>query len=94
MMKDAFRLKATNFLEKIGIEMVLGDRVSSFENNVVSLASGKRIEGCDMHIVAHTLGGNGRAFMPTDSLDNNAFIKVHDTFKVHGLDNVFAFGDW
>jgi NADPH-dependent 2,4-dienoyl-CoA reductase/sulfur reductase-like enzyme len=35
-MKDPFRLKATAFLEKIGIELVLGDRVVSSSNGTVN----------------------------------------------------------
>jgi hypothetical protein len=35
MMKDAFRLKAFAYLEQIGVQFVLSDRVLKVENNKV-----------------------------------------------------------
>lgn len=82
MMKNAFRLKATSYLESIGIDLVLGDKVEKVENGVAHLSSGKQLTGIDMHIVAHPLNGNAQSFMPSASLDARGYVKVNEKFEV------------
>lgn len=81
-MRNAFRLKATSFLESIGIDLVLGDKVERVENGVAYLSSGKQLTDVDMHIVGHPLHGNAVSFMPKESLDARGYVKVNEKFEV------------
>eukprot|EP01040_Poterioochromonas_malhamensis_P016314 gene16314-18490_t len=91
LLKDPFRLKATAFLEKIGIELTLSDRVDRVDNGMAYLGSGRSIP-CDLYIPAFAQGGNA-TFLPGASKDSRNYAKVDDTFKVDGFTNVFAVGD-
>lgn len=90
-MNDPFRLKAHAHLEKIGVKLVVSERVSRFENGEVSLSSGGTLPA-DLFITAHAVGGNA-TFLPGDSKNEKGYAHVDDTFKVHGLSRVFALGD-
>lgn len=92
LLKDPFRLKAMAFLEKIGIELIVSDRVNNVDNGMANLGSGKSIP-CDLFIPAYPQGGNA-TFLPSSSKDARNYAKVDDTFKVEGFTNVFAAGDW
>ena len=37
---------------------------------------------CDLHLVAHSIGGNAKSFMPTNCLDDLGYVKVRETFEV------------
>ncbi len=82
MMKNAFRLKATSYLESIGIDLVLGEKVERVENGVAHLSSGKQLTGIDLHLVAHPLNGNAVSFMPSTSVDGKGYLKVSEKFEV------------
>lgn len=91
-MRDQFRILANAQLEKIGVDLVLSDRIVGHDNGEVTLQSGKRIPA-DLHIVAHALGGNA-TFLPDGSKDKKGYAVVNDTFLVQGFTSVFALGDW
>jgi len=104
MMKNAFRLKASTYLEQIGVELVLGEKLLKFENNTVRihiitssgkkftyfslstkkafLSSGRQLANCDLHLVAHSIGGNAKPFMPANCVDDLGYVKVRETFEV------------
>ena len=92
-MSDKFRLLAQSQLEKIGVELILSDRVVSNAENQVTLASGKTVE-CDLYIPCFPTGGNAAAFLPKESVNPRGYAMVDDTFQVKGLSKVFALGDW
>ena len=92
VLKDPFRLKATAFLEKIGIDLLLSDRVDRVEGGTAYLQSGKSLP-CDLYIPAFPHGGNA-VFLPEGSKDTRNYAKVDDTFKVNGFNHIFAAGDW
>jgi NADH dehydrogenase FAD-containing subunit len=100
MMGDSFALLATRQLEKIGIELILSDRVVdgptdgeiTVPTGKITLAS-KKVLDADVYLCAHAIGGNA-TFLPTNSKTARDYAKVNSAFQVEGLSNVFAFGDW
>lgn len=81
-MSPAFHGLARSLLEKMGVTLVLNDRVVSQSQGKVTLKSGKEIV-CDLFIPAHPEGGNC-SFMPAGTVDQKNYCKVNDYFQ---LDN-------
>jgi NADH dehydrogenase FAD-containing subunit len=80
-----------NQLNKIGVEVILNERVLEHKQKVVSLKSGKTLE-CDIYIPASSIGGNS-AFMPEGTTDERSFIKVNEFLQTEKFRNIFAIGD-
>lgn len=78
----------SNKMKAIGINIILNDRVVSNENGKVKLSSGS-FEDADLYIPCFA-GKPNTTFMPSSSLDSKGYIKVDKTFKVEGMDGVFA----
>ena len=68
-------------LRSLGVELILEDRVSSFENGQAKLASGKTV-ACDLYLPCNPAGGYGAAFMPASAVNPKGFIKVNSQFAV------------
>ena len=79
-------------LTKIGVELILNDRIKEQGDGYVLLNSGKRLES-DLYIPAYSHGPN-TGFVPAASKDDKGYIKVDNKFQVQGLNNVFAFSAW
>ncbi len=110
MMGDKFRLLAQAQLEKIGIEIILSDKVTRFENGTVSLSLPFHLHVLITHTIQAQLQsgksipcdfylpcfptGGNATFLKSGSADARNYAIVDDTFKVQGYNNVFALGDW
>lgn len=79
-------------LTKIGVKLVLNDRVKEQGGGYVLLNSGTRLDA-DLYIPAYSQGPN-TGFVPAGSKDDKGYIKVDKKFQVEGLKNVFAFSAW
>ena len=91
-MPSEFSTLMLNKMKAIGINVILNDRVASHDNGKVKLSSGST-EDADLYIPCFA-GGPNTAFMPSSSLDNKGYIKVDKSFKVEGMDGVFAVATW
>jgi len=91
-MSDKTHEEAFKILTKLGVEIKLNTRVTSYEDNIVSFSDGESIGAATLiwaaGVTAHTFEG-----IPATSLGagNRMITDVYN--KVKGLDNVWAIGD-
>jgi len=89
---EAQRLKATQRLARLGVEVLTGSMVSSIDAEAVTLADGRRVPSA----VLVWCGGaksDPHASEWGFTLDNGGRIVTGPDGKAHGLDDVYALGD-
>jgi NADH dehydrogenase len=91
-MSDEAGEKALKFLEKLGVKIILGDRVIDFDGTNVSLKSGRSIP-CRKVIWAAGIIGNAIAGLPASAATYGNRILVNRQCEVVDAPNVFAMGD-
>ena len=84
--------KAYEYLDKLGVKIILGTYVTGFDGENVQMKNGEVIK-CRKVIWAAGITGNKIEGLPEGTVVRGNRIKVDRTSKVEGLDNVFALGD-
>lgn len=100
--KDSFRDGAMKQLKELGVNFILGERVSNFTELptdgsspcTVKTDGGMEIES-DLIIISTGLHVNSEAYEKhfADSMDENNCLKVNEFLQVEGYQDVFALGD-
>lgn len=91
-MSDAAGKKALDFLEQLGVQVILGDRVVDFDGEQVQLKSGRSIP-CRKVIWAAGVVGVPLAGIPEESMAYGQRLAVDRQCRVQGLDAIYAIGD-
>ncbi|HKK77328.1 MAG TPA: NAD(P)/FAD-dependent oxidoreductase [Saprospiraceae bacterium] len=91
-MSEAASKKALDFLKKLGVKIILGDRVVDYDGEQVYLKSGDRIQS---HKVIWAAGvmGNGIPGLPERSIAHGNRIRVDRHCQVIGAEGICAIGD-
>lgn len=91
-MSDRASAIAEKTLKKMGVKLVLGKKVTDYENDVVTLSDGSTIRSKTLiwvsGVVAETIEG-----VPTESIGHGGRILCDDKMHVQGMQDVFAAGD-
>jgi NADH dehydrogenase len=91
-MSEKSSVKARGFLEKMGVQVLTGTRVTGCEERTVFLDSGKSISTGMIIWTAGIAGNSIDGFIP-ETFSKNGRIKVDNFNRVSGYKNVFALGD-
>ncbi len=92
MSKNA-SVKASNFLEKLGVHIHLNTQVTNYQDNLVSTNTGLSLK------TATFIWSAGVTGAPVEGINTNAIIprtnryQVNQYNQIEGYDNVFAIGD-
>ena len=91
-MSDKASAKALEFLEKLGVNVILNKRVTDFDGQHVMINDGTKIHA---HKVIWAAGVTGKRMLgiPESSYGWGNRLKVDRMNKVEGIDNVYALGD-
>ena len=91
-MSEVSQQRALKYLEKFGVQVHLNTAVESYENHVLTLADGKKL---DTKTVIWTAGVKGAPItgLPQDTYLRNGRILVNRFNEVQGLKDVYAIGD-
>lgn len=84
--------KARQYLEELGVNVMLNARVVDYNGEEVVLKDGTTIRAHKV-IWAAGVSANKMPGLPASSLDNYGRIKVNEYCQVEGLDRVYAIGD-
>ena len=91
-MSDEAGQKALKFLQKLGVKIILGDRVVDYDGELVYLKSGGTIPSRKV-IWAAGIQGNRIPGLPDSALARGNRIKVDRHCQVKGMEDIFAIGD-
>ncbi len=84
--------KALQFLQKLGVKIILNDRVTDYDGKTVFLKSGDQIPSRKV-IWAAGITGNKIKGLPEATIVRGNRIKVDHRCLVAGTENIFAVGD-
>lgn len=91
-MSDEAGRKALSFLKKLGVKVILEDRVVDYDGDTVFLKSGKTIRSRKV-IWAAGIQGNYIPGLPDEATARDNRIRVDSRTKVFGADHIYAIGD-
>lgn len=92
VMSEKSSEKAADYLEKLGVEVLVNTRVNGYDGNSVVLDSGETIESKNL-IWAAGIQGNFVKGIPNDCIGRGNRILVDEFNAVIGLENVYSIGD-
>ncbi|WP_066835927.1 NAD(P)/FAD-dependent oxidoreductase [Rufibacter ruber] len=84
--------KSLEFLEKMGVQVLLNRRVKSYDGHTVTLTSGETLTTRNLIWAAGVTGNPVNGLKPESLLRGNR-LQVDEYNRVAGYDNVFAIGD-
>lgn len=84
--------KALQFLQKLGVKVILGDRVVDYDGELAYLKSGDTIRSRKV-IWAAGIKGNHIPGIPEEAAARGNRIKVDERCKVLGTEDIYAVGD-
>jgi NADH dehydrogenase len=84
--------KAKEYLEDLGVEVLLDCRVKSYDGYTVTLSTGRQLVTRTLIWAAGVTGAPIKGLDPAALLKTNRY-KVNESSRVAGYDNVFAIGD-
>jgi NADH dehydrogenase len=84
--------KAKEYLEDLGVEILLDCRVKSYDGYTVTLSTGRQLVTRTLIWAAGVTGAPIKGLDPAALLKTNRY-KVNESSRVAGYDNVFAIGD-
>ena len=90
-MSEKASKKALNYLQELGVDVMLNKSVASFDGNKLTFQSGEVLESKTL-IWAAGVKGNIIDGFPESIIDKGRYM-VDRTSKVRGTDNVYAIGD-
>lgn len=91
-MSEESSAKAKDFLEQMGVEVMLNTRVTGYENHRLLLEGGEFIETRTFLWVSGVAANNLRN-MPAEVIGRGGRVKVDACNRVLGYDNIFCIGD-
>lgn len=91
-MSDASKKKSQEYLERLGVHVMLNTLVESYDGHTITFKDGKTLKTRTM-IWAAGVMGNVPVGIPKEVLMRGNRIKVDRYNKVEGLGNVYAIGD-
>lgn len=91
-MTEMSSAKATQYLEKLGVNIWLNAQVSDFDSQIVTIHNGKSIRTNTLVWAAGVIG-NRLEGLPEEAIMRGNRIKVDRFNRVEGCDGVFAIGD-
>src|ERR1700677_152090 len=91
-MSEASQKKSCEYLEKMGVKILLNTMVQDYDGKTLTLKDGKTIRTRNMIWTAGIMG-NVPPGIPKELLVKGNRIKVDTYSRVEGLTNVFAIGD-
>ncbi len=91
-MSEASQNKSQQYLEQMGVKLMLNTLVQEYDGNTVVLKDGNTIRTRNMIWTAGVMG-NVPAGIPADVIVRGNRIKVDTYSRVQGMVNVFALGD-
>jgi NADH dehydrogenase len=91
-MSDEAGEKARKFLQKLGVKVILDDRVVDYDGELVYLKSGETIRSRKV-IWAAGIQGNRIPGLPDSATTRGNRIKVDRYCRVEGVEAIFAIGD-
>jgi NADH dehydrogenase len=84
--------KATEFLEKFGVKVMLNTKVTGSDESAVYLSNGEKI-GTSLIIWTAGIRGNHIGGLDPGIITKNGRILVDKYCKIQGSENIFAIGD-
>ncbi len=91
-MSEAAQTKSQQYLEKMGVKILLNTVVENYDGHVVTLKNGGTIKSANL-IWTAGVKGNVPEGIPETAIVRGNRIKVDEMNRVEGLQNVFAIGD-
>ncbi len=92
VMSDEASASGKQYLEKLGVNLRLGERITDFDGQYAYINNGDKIRTNNV-IWAAGITGNSVAGIPAEAMTRGNRIKVNNYNQVVGLENVFAIGD-
>jgi NADH dehydrogenase len=84
--------KALEFLQNLGVKVILNNRVTDFDGEVVTMKDGTKIRSRKVIWAAGIVGALFEGF-PAEAIGPGNRLKVDAHCRVAGLENVYALGD-
>lgn len=91
-MSEASKRKSQEYLERLGVQLMLQTFVQSYDGDTITFKDGRQLRSRTL-IWAAGVMGNVPEGIPTETLVRGNRIKVDRYNKVAGLANVYAIGD-
>lgn len=91
-MSEEAAAKSLEFLQSLGVHVVLGDRVVDYDGEWVTLKSGRKIYSKKVIWAAGITGNRVKGLDPSVLTHNNR-LRVDALHRVKGYDHIFAIGD-
>jgi len=91
-MSDAARTKSQQYLEQLGVHVLVNTLAEDYDGHLLKLKNGQTIKTRTM-IWAAGISGNLPKGLPTAAIVRGNRVKVNEHNAVDGLQNVYALGD-
>jgi NADH dehydrogenase len=91
-MSEKAAKKALDFLQKLGVQVILNNRVTSYDGEFVKMKDGTTIRSRKMIWAAGIHGAIFKGF-PAEAIGPGNRLNVDNQCRVTGLENVYALGD-
>jgi len=91
-MSEKAAKKALEFLQKLGVQVILNNRVTSYDGELVTMKDGTTIRSRKMIWAAGIHGAIFKGF-PSEAIGPGNRLNVDNQCRVTGLENVYALGD-
>jgi NADH dehydrogenase len=91
-MSDEAANKALEFLQKLDVKVILNNRVTSYDGEIVTMKDGTTIRSRKVIWAAGILGSIFKG-IPAEAIGPGNRLKVDNQCRVSGLENVYALGD-
>ena len=91
-MSDEAAKKALQFLQKLDVKVILNNRVTAFDGELVTMKDGTSIRSRKVIWAAGILGAIFEGF-PAAAIGPGNRLKVNNQCQVLGMENVYALGD-
>lgn len=91
-MSDEAAKKALEFLQKMGVKVILNNRVTAYDGEMVTMKDGTQIRSRKVIWAAGIVGAIFEGF-PAEAIGPGNRLKVDNHCRVIGMENVYALGD-
>ena len=91
-MSDEAAKKALEFLQKMDVKVILNNRVTAYDGEIVTMKDGTQIRSRKVIWAAGIVGALFEGF-PAEAIGPGNRLKVDNHCRVTGMENVYALGD-
>lgn len=91
-MSDEAAKKALEFLQKMDVKVILNNRVTAYDGEIVTMKDGTQIRSRKVIWAAGIVGALFEGF-PAEAIGPGNRLKVDNHCRVAGMENVYALGD-